>query len=244
MDIYNNPELYDSIHSSYKWDKNLLSTIAKEIGGPVLELGSGTGRLAEVIINLGLDYEGIDINEKLTSVAMKRFGEKANFHIGDMQNFNLKKEFKFIFVGFNSFLHNLTDQSAIKCLKCISRHLSKNGVFLLSIFIPNPSFLVRKKDTLYPATNYFMYRGSKCRIIEKNLFNYETEINKLWWYLEIEGVLQKKAYCFQQKMYYPHKMDLLFAESGFKIKKKLGDYDGSPMDNQSEMQIYICKKYN
>ena len=129
MDLYNNPELYDSIHSSYKWDKNLLSTIAKEIGGPVLELGSGTGRLAEVIINLGLDYEGIDINEKLTSVAMKRFGEKANFHIGDMQNFNLKKEFKFIFVGFNSFLHNLTDQSAIKCLKCIFRHLSKNGVF-------------------------------------------------------------------------------------------------------------------
>ena len=97
---------------------------------------------------------------------------------------------------------------------------------------------------LYPATNYFMYRKSKCRIIEKNLFNYETEINKLWWYLEIEGVLQKKAYSFQQKMYYPHKMDLLFAESGFKIKKKLGDYDGSPMDNQSGMQIYICKKYN
>ena len=91
MDIYNNPELYDSIHSSYKWDKNLLSTIAKEIGGPVLELGSGTGRLAEVIINLDLDYEGIDINKKLTSVAVKRFGEKAKFHIGDMQNFNLKK---------------------------------------------------------------------------------------------------------------------------------------------------------
>ena len=89
-----------------------------------------------------------------------------------------------------------------------------------------------------------MYRKSKCRIIEKNLFNYETEINKLWWYLEIEGVLQKKAYCFQQKMYYPHKMDLLFAESGFSIKKKLGDYDGSPMDNQSGMQIYICERYN
>ena len=145
---------------------------------------------------------------------MKRFGDKANFHIGDMQNFNLKKNSNLFFVGFNSFLHNLTDQSAIKCLKCISTHLSKNGVFLLSIFIPNPSF-GQKKDTLYPATNYFIYRKSKCRIIEKNLFNYETEINKLWWYLEIEGVLQKKAYSFQQKMYYPHKMDLLFAEVRF-----------------------------
>ena len=35
MDLYNNPELYDSIHSSYKWDKSLLSTIAKEIGADV-----------------------------------------------------------------------------------------------------------------------------------------------------------------------------------------------------------------
>ena len=44
-----------------------------------------------------------------------------------------------------------------------------------------------------------MYRKSKCRIIEKNLFNYETEINKLWWYLEIEGVMQRKLTPFNKK---------------------------------------------
>jgi hypothetical protein len=43
-------------------------------------------------------------------------------------------------------------------------------------------------------------------------------------------------------MFYPHTMDLLFENSGLMIKDKLGDYDGSCMNQDSDMQIYICKK--
>ena len=44
------------------------------------------------------------------------------------------------------------------------------------------------------------------------------------------------------RMYYPHEMDILLVESGFHIEEKIGDYDGSPMDDESGMQIYICSK--
>ena len=56
MDIYSNPQLYDSIHENYKWDLALIKTLAKKNMGTVLELASGTGRLAYPIIELGLDY--------------------------------------------------------------------------------------------------------------------------------------------------------------------------------------------
>jgi len=44
------------------------------------------------------------------------------------------------------------------------------------------------------------------------------------------------------RMYYPHEMDILLAEADFRIEEKMGDYDGSPMDSESGMQIYICGK--
>ena len=44
------------------------------------------------------------------------------------------------------------------------------------------------------------------------------------------------------RMYYPHEMDLLLCETGFNIQKKVGDYEGSQMDYNSDMQIYICNK--
>jgi len=44
-------------------------------------------------------------------------------------------------------------------------------------------------------------------------------------------------------MFYPFTMYILLIKAGLKIIKKLGDYDGSPMDEESVMQIYVFKKF-
>ena len=61
MNIYLNPELYDSIHKGYNWDKNLIHSHAKKVNGSVLEIASGTGRLTQTILDLGLDLSLIHI---------------------------------------------------------------------------------------------------------------------------------------------------------------------------------------
>ena len=159
-----------------------------------------------------------------------------------MRDFNLGKKFKFIYIGFNSFLHNLTTKDAFKTIECVSNHIFDNGEFLLSIFVPDPSFLFRDKNKFYPATDYFRYKSSKCRIMEKNIYEESTSINTLFWNLEIDGIVQPETYYFKQKMYYPHEMDILFESSSLKIKEKLGSYDGSKMNESSSLQIYICEK--
>jgi hypothetical protein len=117
-----------------------------------------------------------------------------------------------------------------------------NGVFLLSIYLPDPSFLIRDQKTLYPATDFFLYKSSQCRIMENNNYDENSSINTLFWYLEIDGVLQEEKYSFKQKMYYPHEMDILFENSSLNIMEKLGSYNGSKMNDSSTMQIYICEK--
>ena len=43
------------------------------------------------------------------------------------------------------------------------------------------------------------------------------------------------------RMFYPHEMDILLSEAGLCINEKIGDYDGSSMDSESGMQIYVCQ---
>ena len=74
-DIYTNPELYDAIHKNISYDNELIAHYAKKCGGPVLELASGTGRLAETIIDIGLPYTGIDTSKDFIQEAKKRFGK-------------------------------------------------------------------------------------------------------------------------------------------------------------------------
>ena len=242
MNIYNRPDLYDAIHKDYTWDNKLIKRIASNVGGPVLELASGTGRLTKVILDLGFDYTGIDSSEIFIKVSKKKFSKKAKFFLGDMQNFNLYKKFQFIFIGFNSFLHNLTDESAKECLKCVFKHLKKNGTFLISAFIPDPSFLFGLNNSFKPASSKFEFEGSQCQIMEKNKYNNLTQVNNITWRIKKNNKITSQEYNFKMRMFYPHIMDILLSDAGFKIDSKIGNYDGSPMDDESNMQIYICRK--
>ena len=242
MDIYSNPQLYDSIHANYKWDYTLIEDFAKKYKGSVLELASGTGRLATPILKLGLDYTGLELSKVFLKEAKKNFKSEANFILGDMRNFHLESTFDFIFIGFNSFLHNLTIEDAKSCLKCVLNHLSLKGKFLLSIFVPNPEFLYREANKLYPATDFFQFENSQCRILETNDYDPGTQINKLIWYVEKNGKMDLKKYNYSMRMFYPHEMDILFQEEGFVIEDKFGDYDLSPLGQERDMQIYLCRK--
>ena len=118
--------------------------------------------------------------------------------------------------------------------------LNDDGLFLLSIFQPDHSFLYRD-EYLYEARTFFDYHGKQCRMMERNSFDDETQINSLTWQLEIDGDLSDESYSFKQRMYYPHKMDLLFQETGFSIQEKFGDWSMNPLGEESPLQIYICK---
>ena len=241
-DVYTNPELYDAIHHEFQWDKKLIQSIAKNIDGPVLELASGTGRLTQSILELGLDYTGLELSQSYLERAKTKYGNRANFILGDMRNFDFRNKFDFIFIGFNSFLHNLTLKDAEDCLSCVKKHLSNTGDFLLSIFVPDPTFLYREKNKLFPtAWDFFQYKQSRCRIMEKNQYDSESQINQITWIIERDGKLDFEEYQYSMRMYYPHEMDILLSENGFIIREKFGDYDGTLMTDESHMQIYICE---
>ena len=118
-----------------------------------------------------------------------------------MQDFKLAEKFDFIFIGFNSFLHNLTDKDALNCLRCVREHLNNDGIFLLSIFLPDPEFLYRD-EYLHEARTFFNYKGKQCRVLEKNSYDDETQINSLTWQLEINGKLSDEIFSFQTLSFY------------------------------------------
>ena len=168
--------------------QNVIKYYAKKCNGSVLEIACGTGRLSKYIIDLGLPYTGIDNSKPFLDISLQKFGKNGTFLYNDMQDFKLAEKFDFIFIGFNSFLHNLTDKDALNCLRSVRDHLNSEGLFLLSIFLPDPEFLYRD-EYLHEARTFFNYKGKQCRVMERNSYDDETQINSLTWQLEIDGKL-------------------------------------------------------
>ena len=243
-DIYSDPELYDS---AYWWKTNdidFITNSANKFGSPILELGAGTGRLALPILEMGHTYTGIESSPafvKSTKNKLAQFGEKSTVLEGDMRSFDLDQTFQFIFIGFNSIFHLLTNEDVKSCFKCVHKHLTEEGTFLIDTFIPDPLFLYRDKQKYY-VMEFDSPDGVHCIVSETNEYDNETQINHIQWYFNYEGKAEPEVFKFDMHMIFPDTMDRLLMDAGLKIMEKYGDYEKTPLGPESQLQIHECKK--
>jgi len=79
---------------------------ALEVGGPVLELMCGTGRISVPVAETGVGYCGVDLSPAFTAVLSAKLagrGLRARVVTMDARAFDLGQRFALIFIGFNAF---------------------------------------------------------------------------------------------------------------------------------------------
>ncbi len=244
--IYHDALRYDDEHWWKKDDMEFWKKMLEESSGNrVLELAAGTGRLALPLIRAGADYTGIEISPE--------FVERANLKIkpemkggqvlpGDIRDFHLDETFDLIFIGFNSFLHMLTNDDATACLLCVREHMHENSRFIIDIFRPDPLFLYRPENRRFPTMEYMDSETQKrVTVEESNVYDPETEINKIRWYYSTEEKNDDRIYDFSMRMFWPDTMNRLLTDAGFTILHVWGNYEKKDFDEESNLQIYVAK---
>ena len=243
-DIYSDPELYDAAHWWKTNDIEFIASAAAEIGGPVLEMASGTGRLASPILEKGINYTGIELSSSFAKFARKKlekYGDLAQILEGDIRNINLEQQFQFVFIGFNSIFHLLNNEDVALFLSCVYSHLLDDGLFMIDAFVPHPIFLYRAEQKYY-VMEFDWPSGGHCIVNETNHYDPDSQINHIYWYFNTSGDNELDEYQFDMHMIFPDTMDRLLTEAGFVIKDKYGDYDKTPLGPESHLQIYLCGK--
>jgi SAM-dependent methyltransferase len=107
-------------------------------GGPALELGVGTGRIAIPLAATGIDVHGIDASEAMVAkLRSKPGGDRVTATIGSFADFSLQPRFQLVYVVFNTFFALLTQDEQISCFQAVTRHLTPDGVFAMEAFVPD-----------------------------------------------------------------------------------------------------------
>lgn len=101
---------------------------ALENGGPVLDIGCGTGMLASAIAAKGLAVTGVDPAEAMLRVARARPGaDRVTWIQSDGQSLRLPQKFNFIYMTGHAFQQLLTDDDADQLLGVAAEHLNPDG---------------------------------------------------------------------------------------------------------------------
>jgi len=108
-------------------------------GGPVLELGVGSGRLALPLSELGIEVHGIDASEAmLARLRAKPGSEGIQLTCGDMAELALTDPppFAVVFAAFNTLFNLGTPEAQQRCIDRVAALLAPEGLFVVEAFVP------------------------------------------------------------------------------------------------------------
>ena len=110
-------------------------------GGPVLELGVGTGRLALPLVERGLEVHGVDASTAMVErLRAKPGGAAVHVTRGDFADVAVEVPggFGAAFVAFNTLFNLATAEAQQRCFTNVAARLRPGGAFVVEAFVPDP----------------------------------------------------------------------------------------------------------
>ncbi|MGM7724227.1 class I SAM-dependent methyltransferase [Metabacillus sp. Hm71] len=121
-----NADLYDGKHSFVsKYGEDLLDLLAPKPKEKILDLGCGTGDLAQKIVDYGSDVVGVDKSENMIAQARSKYPD-IHFEIRDATNLAFNQQFDAVFS--NAALHWIKPPKA--AVTSIYSSLKQKGRFV------------------------------------------------------------------------------------------------------------------
>jgi SAM-dependent methyltransferase len=242
--IYRDGKAYDNMFPGSEVDFPFWLALAHAYGGPILELGCGTGRVSIPLARQGYAVTGIDLAEAMLSEARRKAAEQqvdVEWVTADMQDFDLGETFSLVIIPANTLGHLLTLSDFEGCMRSVRRHLAPDGRFVIDYFVPKMALLLDKPGERSPFAEYFdPDANGQVVVTESYVYEPDTQIKRITTYHAIPGRDAESVGALDIRMYYPQELDALLRYNGFVIDAKYGSYEQGAFSSSSEKQLIVC----
>ena len=234
---------FDLICTNQRKDIRIWKALAKEFGGPILELCCGSGRITQELIEDGYNIFAIDNSNEMLDILRAKNLPNLEIINSDMTNFKLNRKFKFAFISYSSFQQLITLEEQVKCLNNIHDHLEDGGVLAMDI---NPR--ICEGVEILPRTHSYTagYPLNKSTVTMYTSYKIDRINQVKHWkdeYIEIaeNGEKQRTYVDISLKECSKDHMKLLFEKCKFKIINTYGDFERGDVTEESENLVYVAQ---
>jgi SAM-dependent methyltransferase len=142
-------ELYDPWSASVTEDVAFYLEEARRSGGPVVELGVGTGRIAVPIAADGIRVIGVDSSRRMLDICARRAalaGVELDLRAGDLRAPPVRERVPLIICPFRSYLHLRDDAERRQALAAARDLLTPDGRLVFDVFTPGAEDIEETHD--------------------------------------------------------------------------------------------------
>lgn len=244
--------VYDKVYSYVTEDIPFYVEEARKSGGPILELGCGTGRVTIPIARTGLKTVGLDISSEMLTIAKQKgsdlIGDEGPLTLlqSDMRNFCTNQHFNLIIIPFRGFLSltNVGDQAL--ALDNIKQHLNKNGRLIFNAFVPDLDMLAQEEDQVFHLRDVINPEdGGRIVLWHQSSYDHYNQIidtRMIIEELDSSGTMNRRMHK-DFRLRYAHRWEIehLLGRYGYEIIDLFGDFGKSAFDETSSEMIWVVK---
>ena len=261
------PPTIDSYHVAAKYydgaygamrdlvDAPFYLNLASEVGGPVLEIGCGTGRVLLPIARAGIEIHGVDNSGPMLGILTENLaGEdpearsKVTLHSGDMRKFRLSRQFPLVIIPFRPMQHMYTVSDQVRALKSAARHVAEGGTLAFDVFYPKFEVLrlgigeekLEAEWTSPSDPKTVIRRYYRKDAVDK--INQTTSLTFIFRSFRNGRLESEENDTLKMSYYtYPH-LRALFLLAGLEPVAEYGSFAKTPLDNNAEDMIFLLRK--
>ncbi len=241
-------ELYDLFYDDFQDDVEMYRGFAERTSGSILEVGSGTGRVALALAEEGHTVVGLELSDAMRSVAQQKadraqLRDRVTFVAGDMRRFTSGQHFGLIIVPLNTFLHNLTLDDQLATLACFKQQLRPGGLLVLDCFNPDPAYAADDGRLIVQHSVIERETGRIALLWLSRSTDWGNQLQEITYLIDRpdpNGLVRRTALQTSFRFIFRNEMQLLLKLGGFDLKEVFGSYALEPFESNSDKLIVVA----
>lgn len=212
--------------------------MAETQGGPLLELGCGTGRVLLEVAKTGIECVGLDASREMLRVLReKKPPDTVAVVHAHMESFDLGEgRFRLITAPFRAVQHLLDVPSQLAALNNVRRHLARGGAFAFDVFDPDLArTAVAHEPESLEAT--FRHQAHEVRRYTTVVRDASAQIMTVTFRFESDAPELVGSARFQMRWYYRYELEHLLDRAGFTDLTFYRDFARTPWSHGRETVV-------
>ena len=226
---------YDDLYAE-EWETAAAVDRLAELaaGGPVLEFGIGTGRLAIPLVARRLQVHGVDGSpEMVAKLHEKPGGEEIPVTIGDFSTITAGEGFALVVLAVNTIFALPDQQAQVACFANAARHLRPGGAFVVEAWIPDVGAF-RHNRLVRP------------RVMREDKISVETvELDPVEQLMRTTQAVfsngSVRLYPANHRYAWPSELDLMAQMAGLRREARWADWSGAPFTGESRAHVSVYR---
>jgi SAM-dependent methyltransferase len=228
--------------------------LARRVGGPVLELACGTGRVLLPIAREGIAIHGVDFSRPMLEILRGKLHleppgvrDLVSVTEADMRTFRSGERYPLVLIPFRPMQHMFTVEDQLAALTTAALHLRADGVLAFDVFFPRFDLIDSgigeeqlDLEWLDPANPGMVVRRY---LTKESVDKVSQSFSATFVFRTYEGgkLVSEETEPLRMSYYtYPH-LRALFMLAGLEIVEEFGSFDRTALDNSAEQMIFLLR---